>query len=121
MWSRRLGVEFILARFGDSGPCVVAWNIRYVVVGGCFLCFVEWCYSCEGCLCLMVWGVYVAGVAMREVVDWSAAAGLVVKSGVGAVSSVRGSDGVHVWSSRLRLGVEFQCVNVTTVPLISCI
>jgi len=55
---------------------------------------------------------------MREVLGWSAVAGLVVRSGIGAVSSVSGSGGVRVWSSRLQLGVEFQCVNVTTVGVV---
>jgi hypothetical protein len=34
----------------------------------------RWCGPCGECLCLIVWGVCVAGVAMGEVVCWSAVA-----------------------------------------------
>ena len=57
------------------------------------------------------------GVAMREVVGWSAVAGLVVRSRVGAVCSVRGSGGVRVWSSGCSL-VWNSSVNVTTFGMV---
>jgi hypothetical protein len=38
---------------------------------GVFLVPFKWCGPCGGCLCLLVWGVCVAGVAMRGVVGWS--------------------------------------------------
>jgi hypothetical protein len=37
----------------ETGPCIVAWNIHYVVMGGCFLCFLF------PCVVLFLWGLLV--------------------------------------------------------------
>ena len=75
MWRRRIDVDIQL--WQDSEILVhaqTACDIRYVDMVDVFLVLFKWCGPCGGCLCFIVWGVCVAGVAMREVVGWSTCA-----------------------------------------------